>query len=301
MIKGRTPRGIFAMAVFCLFSPLLLEAQDGPRTLSFDASHLKLAVALDRKVYLPGEAAEITFEISNLATTPVLALLPFSTATGCVYLSWRGSGGFDPGDGWKVPMETLCQDAPVDKSMLTTFAPGETMRQVLNSYDFLFGTGQRLGLGGGMPGTGKFRLVYHYASIEATAEFEVVTPSLEASAVARIKDVPFRENPNAEQTVLLPEYVYVVALREGNTSFICVSQAEVALSDVRLRNADGSFDLSAVTPFKRIATSAASVTSLSAVADDQENLRIEWKDAEGGRQSVYYEHSYPMRARIRRR
>jgi hypothetical protein len=197
-------------------------------------------------------------------------------------------------------METLCEDAPVDNSMLTTFAPGETRRQVLNSYDHLFGTGTRvLPEGGGVPGrAGKFRLVYHYASTEATAEFVVASATLEVSAVARIKDVQFKENPEVERTVLLQKYVYVVALREGNMSYVCVSQAAAGQPDIRLQNADGTFDPFAVRAFKRVATSAAPVTTLSAVADDQENFRIEWKDAYGGRQSLYYEHSYPMRGPI---
>jgi len=48
-------------------------------------------------------------------------------------------------------------------------------------------------------------------------------------------------------------------------------------------------------PFKRVATNAASIVSLSATADADENLTIEWTDSEGGKDRLNYPASYPAR------
>jgi hypothetical protein len=57
--------------------------------------------------------------------------------------------------------------------------------------------------------------------------------------------------------------------------------------------------LGTVTPMKRVATSSAPVVSLSATADANENLTIEWTDTVGLKAHFYYPASYPARAKAR--
>jgi hypothetical protein len=267
----------------------------GPSTLSFDTSNMKVAVSMDRAVYLPGEAAEITLEVSNPGAAAVLTLKPFTAATGCIYVSWK------VGDEFQYPPLDLCKPYVVDSTTTTTFAAGQSEQRMYRSYDNLLDLGTSFMSSRAVPGNaGIYRLNYRYGSSTASAEFTVVAPKLEASAFARVRDEPLRESPAREQPLMLKKYVYVLALRADEVTYICVAQAPAQQTNLRFRNIDGTFSSLGATPMKRIATSAAPIVGLSVTADPDENLAIEWTDAAGRRQTQEYRDGYPAwRSRAR--
>jgi hypothetical protein len=65
--------------------------QEPVNTLSVDTSNMKVTISLDREIYLPGEEATVTLEVSNPARVPVTTLAPFLSATGCFIVSVRGN------------------------------------------------------------------------------------------------------------------------------------------------------------------------------------------------------------------
>jgi hypothetical protein len=200
----------------CLAAGTLVRGQNPPSTLDFDTSRLTVTLGLDRKTYFTGEVAEVTLEISNPSSRPVKVPLPFAGVADCLYLSWK------VGDEFKIPRETLCPSEP-DRSNTATFAAGEHKKLVLQSHDKAnLSWGPVLSEAPSRAGT--YRLIYSYGSSEAVAEFEVVSPELEAFAVARVRDVLFNSDPARAKPRLLKRYVYVVALRADDQSYICVSQ-----------------------------------------------------------------------------
>jgi hypothetical protein len=100
----------------------------------------------------------------------------------------------------------------------------------------------------------------------------------------------------------------VLALRSDGVTYICVQQqtvsnskrvVSVATIPENLDFDDSHVNIRSATPFKRIATSDAAIVKLSATADAQENLTIEWTDANGELGHVFYPASYPARDPLR--
>lgn len=281
------------LLVYALCMSVAAFGQVESQELLYSTQKLQLSVTMDRTEYLPGEAAEITFAVSNPGAAIVVPT-PFSWKTGCVYRSWK------VGDEFRDPPETLCRSVVIDGTSTTTFAPGERREKVLKSYDHLFESGvEVLDTGGGVSDPGTYRLVYHWAGSAAMAEYTVVSPKLEAKAQARLHDILYTSHPGQLPPERLAEYVRVLALRYGNESYICVALSPVSHPSMMFLNADGSFNPVGAMPLKRIATSRAPVVSLSATADVNENLTIEFTDANGGRQTLYYPASYPARGECR--
>ena len=279
--------------------PLLLPAfwaasamsgycQGAPGTLQFDTSNMKVTITLDRDTYLPGESAQVTFEVSNPSNTSVVSLVPFVWATGCLSTH-----------------RDLCGYSPVDSSNLTTFGPGESKRIVLNSYDPAFDIGPLVMQTGAAPThPGKYRISYQYGNSTATAEYTVIPAKLEADTVARLHDFMDSDRPGWVPRAPVPEYVHVLALHADQLSYICVSQSAERRPDlVAMRSVldqhpdfdDAHVQVGLAVGFKRIATSLVPVASLSAVADPGENLTITWKDSEGVNHKEFYPASYPVR------
>jgi len=192
--------------------------QEPVGSFSFDTSNMKVTVTMDRTVYLPGEVAQVTIEVSNPGSSPVVSLTPFLAATGCLYL--RGRVGNELVG--RVPWEKT----PVDASILTKFAPGESKRVVLNSYDSLFDLEKTAMQGAGVPKLpGIYGFTYRYGSSTATAEFAVAAAKLEADTTARVRDLMFTDHPDLVPPAPLRQYVHVLSLRSEGTSYICVQQS----------------------------------------------------------------------------
>jgi len=151
---------------------------------------------------------------------------------------------------------------------------------------------------------GEYLLTYRYGAVRATAPYTVVPARLEADITARVRDLMFSDNPNLVPPKPVAMYVHVLSLRSDGTSYICVQQDSVAhpdpIGDPSAVARHPEFDHEHVstflaTPFKRVATSGEAVISISATADSEENLRIEWTDATGKTGSLFYPASYPAR------
>jgi hypothetical protein len=258
---------------------------------------MKVTVAMDRETYLPGEVAQVTLEVSNPGGRPVVSLTPFLSATGCLCHRER--------IGNNLLGKVDCGISPVDASNMTTFGPGESKRMVLNSYDPMFDIERGIMQGDGAPRRpGSFGISYRYGSSSATAEYTVAAAKLEADATARIHDTMFSDNPALQPPQPFASYVHVLSLRSEGVSYVCVQQTAVNHASPIAKKADFGSDLdfsyprvdvAMATPLKRVAMSIVPIVSLSATADDRENLTIEWTDANGRRETLRYEASYPAR------
>lgn len=274
-----------------------------PGTLQFDTSNMKVTVSMDRQTYLPGEEAQITLTVSNPGSGPVVSLAPFLTFTSCLYSIRTDT----PPPAQLMPgAQTLCQSVPITGSITTTFASGETRRMVLNSYDKLFDASEKAYRGGGVPTTpGAYSLRFEYgASAEAQAEYTVAATKVEADAITRIHDALYNPDPDHYPPQSFPMYVHILALNSGGGSYIVVSQRPVAPKALvvpktqfhdKIDFDESHAGASLVSPFKRVAAAAAAIVSLSATADAQENLTIEWTDENGGSGHLFYPSSYPAR------
>lgn len=110
--------------------------------------------------------------------------------------------------------------------------------------------------------------------------------------MARIKDVMYTDRPGFEDPHPVPTYVDVFSLRWQDQSYICVSQSGRGPQRDPSKKAD---EIEQSKPYKRVATSQDPVVSLTATADFDENLTIEWKTSTGGRDRFHYPASYVSR------
>lgn len=272
-------------------------SQPPDTTLGFDTSNMKVKVTLDRQTYLPGEVAVVTLEVSNPASVPVTSLTPFISDTGCINFRWNQNGR------WGGSRSKDCVSPPVTASNTTTFTPGETKKLVLNSYDTVFEIHQIVMEGGGVPTLpGEFGIAYWYGTTRASAPYTVAAAQLEAEAVATMRGAPISDDPTSPIPYSSTPQFHVLALRSESTSYICVPQKPVGSSDPvatkKIMAGKPSFDhphvmTALATPLKRVGTSSNPVVSLSATADADGNLTIEWTDSTGTQGQIYYPASYP--------
>jgi hypothetical protein len=284
-------KSVFLAAVLCA---AVLCGQD---PLVINTSNMKVSVTMDREAYLPGEVAQITLTVTNPTSTAVVSLTPFLDSNSCF-------GSFRK-DQPEQEKDLLCSSREeTDRPITTTFAPGESRQMTLNSYDRQFGIGPSVLVSRSVPThPGLYTFVFQYAfAVRAQAEYTVEAAKLEADSVARVHDLMFSDQPKLVPPRPYPTYVHVLALRSNGQTYICVSQGAVnrrgfvvGKVDVRdnLDFDDSHVDTLLVSPFKRVATSPSSVVSLSATADADENLTIEWADADGGKGHLNHPASYP--------
>ncbi len=128
---------------------------------------------------------------------------------------------------------------------------------------------------------------------------------MKAEVIPRARDFVYAQRPGNVQPRPSPTYVHVLALRSDGVSYICVSlRPTTIISPVALPAKAGDtvdFDdshasIALAAPIRRVATSAAPIAKLSAAADTQENLTIDWTDANGGQGHLFYPASYPARS-----
>jgi hypothetical protein len=286
-------KSVFLAAALCV---ALCYGQD---PLVINTSNMKVGVTLDRETYLPGEVAQITLTVTNPASTAVVSLTPFLDSSSCF-------GSFRK-DQPEQEKGLLCSSQEeTDRPITTTFAPGESKQMTLNSYDTQFGIGPSIFVTRSVPGrAGAYEFVFQYAfSVKAQGEYTVPSAKLEADAQVRVRDLMFSDQPGKVPPHAVLMYVHVLALRSGNVSYICVQQRAVTgVSRIARREfvslgldvGDPRVTLFAATPLKRVASSSSSVVTLSATADADENLTIEWTDSDGRKDHLFYPASYPAR------
>ncbi len=160
------------------------------------------------------------------------------------------------------------------------------------------------------PGTYVIAFQYGGSPPWAEAEYRVADAKLEADSMASVHDLMFSDHPAEVPPHAVPMYVHVLALRSEGLSYICVQQTAVSrVGTVALKEFigigldvdDPRVHIFAAAPFRRVATNSASVVSLSARADADENLTIDWTDADGKKGHLNYPASYPALARKQNR
>ncbi len=260
----------------------LLRAQDA-NTLLNNTDQLQVNVALDRTAYFPGEAAAVTFLVRNPGAGPLAVLAPFAAATGCLSV-YKLSGEQVPS---LLAGERLCGQLSIDSSTpRTVLAAFQQQYKTLNSYDPLFDLGPD-GLEvipGGIPADpGYYSLEYSYGTAGEVA-FQVVVPHLDASAVARVPDIPYFD-PVLGQTVATEAYMHAFALRWINQTSICVTQEPGSIDTAVTADAQGNFD-GQMGAYLRVASSQNPVTSMALASDSSGNLTVKWTDSSNGQHTL---------------
>jgi hypothetical protein len=278
----------------CCFLAAVSYCQAAPyrdyKKIAENTLQLKVSMRMDRSTYFPGEVCDVTIEVLNPTKKRLLVLEPFRVSTGRLdYLR-------KVGDKFKSSLVDPPFPNPLDASPpVVEFGPGEHRQLTMKSYDKeLDFDSIRFLEGGALPEPGTYAVSYSYAA-GAQAEFTVVAPKLEADVRVRLADMMYSDRPGAEEPHRIPTYVHVVALRYEERSYICVSQAIVALSNNIVPNGNGEFAgmyVGLAQLHNRVITSEASIVSLSATADPQENLNIAWTDATGAKHAFYHAASY---------
>jgi hypothetical protein len=255
-------------------------------TVTEDTGRLSVKIKMDRAaIYFPDELYDATIEVTNPTSAPMLVSAPFAGTTSCFFLSARQGDKLVSLGG----PDARCSQSWLPVIMLK---PGEIRRLVLHSYwDGFWPELTGNGAAPFQPGT--FVLSYSYGS-PAAADFEVVSPKLEADTVARVKDLMYSDRADGQDPHPLPASVHVFAVRWQNQSYICVSQSDVTNLTPDPAVKAGEFNPT-VGPYKRVATSQEPIASLSAKADAEENLTIEWRTSSDGHGQFYYPASYVVR------
>jgi hypothetical protein len=252
-------------------------------TLVSNTNQTQVVVALDRTQYFPGEAAAVTLSVKNPTTGALSVFTPFTAATGCLN-ALTLSGGAVP---LLLGSERLCT-APFDATTPTTIlAAAEQRTTTLNSYDPMFDLGVGvLDSGGGVSrDSGYYSLEYNYSGSGARiVAFQVVVPHLDASAVARVPDIPYLD-PTLNQTVPTEAYMHAFALRWANQTWICVTHEPGSIDQAAQPDSQGNFD-GQMPPFVRVASSQNPVISLTLTSDAAGNLTLQWRDSTGAQQTM---------------
>jgi hypothetical protein len=276
MKKNRMVRYLSALCV----AAGSLPAQDLD-TLLDNTNQMQVNIALDRTVYFPGEAAVVTFTVRNPTSGPVRVLAPFTAATGCLNmltLSDRGPA--------LLGSERLCS-GPYDSTTPTTVIPAfQRMQKTLNSYDPMFELGVSvMDIGGGVPAdSGPYSVEFNYPGSGGLAAFQVVSPHLDASAVARVQDISYYD-PVLGETVQTEAYMHAVALPWMNQTWICITQEPGSTETAVSPDAQGNFN-DRILPYLRVAGSKNPVTSMALTSDSSGNLTVKWTDSTGAQHTL---------------
>jgi hypothetical protein len=238
-------------------------------------------MTLDRAAYFPHEAASITILIKNPTASSLPVIAPFSTGGECFEL-YRPNP-----DGSFAPVGADVCDGATEATQTTpatVFAAGEQRQITLKSYDSSFSSGIFPTGTPSVPGDpGTYILGYSYNA--AKVQFTVVLPAVDTASSVRIADQPYTD-PTTGDTTPVAQYVHVFSLRWNGQSYLCVSQPQNNNTLVSVNPAGG---LLVPAVYKRIATSANPIVSITPTADQNGNLTIVWNDSTG----MQYTNSYP--------
>ena len=283
-------KGFLPIVAGCLFLTTSAQGQpDGSDVLAENTAKMKVTITMDRDVYLQGELYTADIEVMNPTNQSLLVEEPFGGQ--CVSMA-KKEGDKTVSVTSRPGYEPFCNST---RELAITLGPGERRSSVLGPFGFNDSGGwpQLMGGHGMWLEPGEYILTYAYGA-GAQAEFRIVHPKLEASTVARVKDEMYSDRPDQQDPHPIPAFIQVMAFRWKDQSYICVDQSPIT----NLERPPGlkpgepyadAFD------FKRVATSQEPIVELSAAADPEENLRIEWKTASGRRDSFYYAASYVVR------
>lgn len=265
----------------------ILAAQRPPDDTIYDnMGQLEVTVTMDRQEYFDGEASAATVKIKNPTAGPLVVADPFHREVSAMEIyRLLDSNAVEPvvtRDAALPRDEVLAPDTP-----LTTFTAGEERIRTF-----------RAAKGGelwwprdpgwiGVP-PGAYRLTFTYWKSDSvtywksdSVRFRVVNPILEQ--VARVRLRTDELVVDAVPQYRAPLYRYVIAVRRGTESYICVSNRSIW--QIRGRESPLGEPLERggyYGPFQRIATVGPSITELSATLGALDSIDITWRDAVGG-------------------
>jgi len=257
----------------------VLQAQD-LETLRDNTQQLQVTMTMDHREYFPAETGVITVLVVNPTSAPLQVIAPFYTECFNVLVP-------NPDGSFKEFGADMCPSWDnISTSPTTIFAPGERRQYVLRTYDSSFAI-QVSPLGTPTVPRSPGSYVLHNAYNAAAAAFAVVAPHLDTAAVIRVKDQP-NPDPEPGDTSVMRRYVDVFAVRWNDQSYLCVSQS-LTNSDPVIADVNGNVHTGSMPgPYKRIATSANPITSITGTADDADNLTITWTDSTGAQHITPY-------------
>lgn len=225
-------RGI-KLAPFCLAlmavepsatgSQIYFDLPVDPRAKRIDAntSRLQVSIALDKKVYFPGEALDITVTVRNPTNEALEVWEPFHPTCGGLDLLKKGTErARELGVEFSHLSPSPYSGAPPRPDRpVVMLQPNESRTKQLRSDDDGLGImeGSDMSLGAQSPGT--FRLVYSYARA-AYAEFEIVMPALETWTFAREERTILDQEGRA---LAVPYDPVAFVLRYEDQRHLCVS------------------------------------------------------------------------------
>lgn len=255
----------------------LLSAQNF-RDLASNTAHLASTVQFDKSVYLAGEVATVTLTLTNSTSGALQVLKPFTLDTGCIQQGRILSGGALEN---RTVEPHLCMQ--VDNGAPSVwFAAGEQRQLVLKSSDPTFDSSVPLMLENAVgleAGTYTFRYAYH---TDAAATYEVVVPTIEASASIRFADIEDEGTGEQQQA-----FRQAFALRWNGQSFICITQGQNTLV-TPMPPSQGLTYSNWPGAYVRVETSNNPVVSMTLERDAQGDFVIGWTDSTGAQHAVTY-------------
>jgi hypothetical protein len=239
-----------------------------------NSARLVSSIGLDRSVYFPGEEAILTLAARNTNAAPLEVVAPFSSL-GCFELSRvSATGSLVPL--YARPVCTLrAAESAASKVVLRA---GEESRVSVSFEDLWPGSSAST-----LPGTaGYYQLVQ--AASGASTVFRIAMPRLEAATAARLRDITY-EDPATRRQVRLAAYMHVFSLRWNNQSILCVALSP-SLRDKAVTTDSAGNVTSVGVPYRRLATLAGPLASVTVTASAENNLAITWADTRGGSRTM---------------
>ena len=257
--------------------------------LNLNRAKLAISVTLDRDVYFPNEDAQITIRVTNPTTQTMEVPEPFNPLTGGIAILRPGTG-VSQGQwvyassrigGWGAvavspeppppPAVWLSPNQPKEKS----FWLSESSCHEPDSFSAVCWMSEA---------EGQYRIAYEYDA-RAYAQFQVVWPQLEQWTRVKLQkpaQIPDVANP-ARKILTASRWVWFAAVGHQGNHWIIVGRHDGIGGPPDLdRTGKFTGQISrSFAPFRRIATSAAAVTSLQAVADNAENITVSYADQNG--------------------
>jgi hypothetical protein len=256
---------------------------------------LQVTLQLDKQVYFPNEDAILTITIANPGATPLEVFEPLSSRTGGVNIYFQGDpakpasnlrswrrlsphpyGGPYEGDG-DAPAVWLFPGQPATKKCIVSDPSSRAPVKANGLVSMSVCDGFHM-----MEYEGEYQIRYNYGP-GAVVGFSVVWPRFELWTEVRFAK---EAEPKASRGPVynhIGRFVRFAALGYQNSHIIIVAVSTSSSAPPR-PDPSGKFtgDLSgSFSPFRRIATSAAPITSLQAVADNSENITLTYKDQTG--------------------
>lgn len=264
-----------------------------PPILSGNTSELNVQMSLDQTNYLLGEAATLTITVTNPTSSSLQVMQPFSAKTGCLAVYGNPAGGPTAPLGTDSSCNPFTDPGGLAVATPTiVMTPGQQVQTTLASYGPMFdGASPAIE----MPNRPGSYLVAYLAYKGVAAPFSIEVPTVDTSNTVPLGSVSYID-PTTGNTAQAAYYAQLLALRSNGVSYICVSALPTASTTVSV---DSNGNLSGNPgPFRRIASSANQVVSLSGTTDGAGNITVQWQDSMGGMFTANFSLQYHLSADV---